>query len=396
MSFWKQLLLSVVILVAAAALWVRFFPGAPDLLARWGLDWVPVATATTSPAQEGNGRGEGRRNAGVADSSVVAEPVTTVTINDRLSAIGTGRANNSVVVSPFASGRLTEVLVESGSTVEAGDVLARLDADAEEIAVDRARIALEDAQARFQRVSTLASSNAVTAVQKTQADLDMRNASLALRDAELALERRSIIAPIDGVVGIFSVTVGNYVTSQTEIVTIDDRSQILVDFWVPERFASFVELGAPITATSIARASEVFQGRVSAIDNRIDPQSRTLKLRASITNPADVLRAGMSFKVEMRFPGDSYPAVNPLAIQWGADGSFVWSVVDGTARRVPVTIVQRNTDTVLVKGDIQPATMVVTEGIHLVRDGAPISIVGEAGGQAISGAERPHVTASGT
>jgi RND family efflux transporter MFP subunit len=396
MAFWKQLVVSLLVIVVAAGLWVRFFPGAPEMLERWGLDWIPVATATTPPpgAARQRGPGGGARN---MQPIVVAEPATTATINDRLSAIGTGRAVNSVVVTPFASGRLTEILVTSGANVSAGDVIARLDSDAEEIAVDRARIALDDARARLERVTALRSSNTVTAVQVTEAELAVRNAELALRDAELTLDRRSIVAPISGVVGIIPVSAGNYVTSQTEIATIDDRSEILVDFWVPERFAGMLSVGHELEATSVARPGEVYQGSVSAMDNRIDAESRTLRVQARVTNPDDTLRAGMSFRVGMHFPGDTYPAVNPLAIQWGTDGAFVWVVADGVARRTPVRIIQRNTDSVLVDAPIEPGAMVVTEGIHAVREGAPVEVVTPTEGAAISEADPQRAPApSGT
>ena len=76
----------------------------------------------------------------------------------------------------------------------------------------------------------------------------------------------------------------------------------------------------------------------------------------------------------MKFPGDTYPSVNPLAIQWGTDGAFVWAIKDGKAKRTLVRIIQRNTDTVLVEGDLAGDDLVVTEGIHAVREGADVLI----------------------
>lgn len=385
MAFWKQLIISLVMLVVAAALWTQFFPGAHDVLTRYGLGWIPVATVTSQTDTAGNAAGPGR-GGDLPQQSVIAEPVTTATINDRLAAIGTGRVIRSVVVTPFTSGRLTEVAVTSGSSVEAGQIIARLDSETEEIAVDRARIALDDAEARLERVVALRSTNTVTAVQQTEAELALQNAQLALRDAQLALDRRAIVAPIGGTVGILPVTAGNYVTAQTEIATIDDRSRILIDFWVPERYAGLIEVGAPIEATSIARPGESFEGQVSAVDNRIDEESRTLHIQAAIANPDESLRAGMSFRVTMRFPGDVYVAVNPLAIQWGSDGAYIWSIDNGMGRRVPVRIIQRNTDSVLIDARIEPGVMVVTEGIHLVREGQPVQIA-EQDGPATSNAE---------
>jgi RND family efflux transporter MFP subunit len=301
-------------------------------------------------------------------------PIATATINDRLQAIGTGRAVESVTVTPFVSGRLTQILVRSGSTVEAGETIARLDAEAETIAVDRARFQLEDAQARLDRVNQLRSSNTASQVQVTEAQLEVENARLALRDAELSLARRDIEAPISGVVGILPVSVGNYVTNQTEVAAIDDRSSILVDFWVPERFSGMIAVGDVLEAALVSRPAEAFRGQVSAIDNRIDAQSRTLRVEARIDNPSDRLRAGMSFQVAMRFPGDTYPSVDPLAVQWGTDGAFIWTIEGGVARRTPVRIVQRNSDSILIAAEVEPGIQVVTEGIHLVRDGGDVRI----------------------
>src|SRR5690606_38122338 len=97
---------------------------------------------------------------------------------------------------------------------------------------------------------------------------------------------------------------GNYVTSTSALATIDDRSSILVDFWVPERFAASVKVGGALSASSIASPKDVFQGTVSAVDNRVDEKSRTLWVQALIANPGDALRAGMAFEVTMKFPGD--------------------------------------------------------------------------------------------
>src|SRR5690606_4391567 len=154
----------------------------------------------------------------------VASSIGQATINDRLTAIGTGRALSSVSVTPFSAGRLVEVVVESGARVEAGDVIARLDQEVEEIAVERARIGLEDARASLERIGTLAATNTASPVQVTEAELTGSNAALDLRNSQPALERRAIRAAISGIVGILPVSACNYVVSSTEIATIGDRS----------------------------------------------------------------------------------------------------------------------------------------------------------------------------
>jgi RND family efflux transporter MFP subunit len=395
MSFWKQALISLILLAVAFFGWARFFPGSSEVMARWGIERIPFATAARSPDQPAD-QGNGQRQRSGAQQAVVAATVTEETINDRLSAIGTGRARQTVTVTPYASGRLTEMLVKSGATVKAGDLIAKLDDETEKIAVDRARFALDDAIAKQERIQQLRTSNTATSVQVNDAALAVDNARLALSDAELALERRSIRAPISGVVGILPVAAGNYVATSTEIARIDDRSSLLLDFWVPERFASIVEVGMPLSAASVARPGEAYEGKVSALDNRIDDQSRTLQVQALLDNPNDRLRAGMSFQVTMEFPGDVYPAVDPLAVQWGSGGAYVWLVRDGKAMRTDVKIVQRNTDTVLVQAAIAPGDVVVTEGVHSVRDGAPVTIGRTDAPRQTAPAETAATSTSGT
>lgn len=375
MSVWKQSALALVILVAAAVGWAFLFPGASDVLSRWGIDWAAAAVKPSEPADTDKRDAPGGRGEGGGAAGVITAAVTSATINDALSAIGTGRANSSVTVLPYASGRVTEIAVTAGLRIDAGAVIARLDSESEEIAVDRTRIAVEDAQAKLDRVKALRESNTATAVQLTEAEVALSNAKLEQRNAELALTRRTIVSPISGMVGILPAEIGQQVTSASPIATIDDRSRIIVAFWVPERFASAISVGQPLTASPIARPSEIFEGTVSAVDNRLDEASRTMLVQAGIDNAKDTLRAGMSFQVTMRFPGDRFPAVSPLAIQWGTDGAFVWAIVDGKAKRTKVRIIQRNTESVLVDAPIAEGSQVVVEGLHAVREGAAVKVV---------------------
>lgn len=371
MSWWKQAIWFLIILLAAGALWFHYFPGAKQLAADWG--FVQAPAAAPSP-----GNGEPRRGGGNSPASpIITAPVVSAKINDHLTAIGTGRARHTVSLRPYSAGRLMEILVEPGSEVAAGEVIARMDAEAERIALDRAQLALDDARAKLERFQALRSSNTVTAVQLTDAELALRNAELQLREAQLALDRRDILAPISGTVGILPVSPGDYVTSSTDVATIDDRSEILVDFWVPERFARVLKPGMQLTAESIARPDERYDGVVSALDNQVDPESRTLRVQARIANPSEILRSGMAFRISMQFSGQEYPAVAPLSVQWGTEGAYVWLVRDNTVLRMPVRVVQRNADNILVEGDFAQNDRVVVEGVHAVREGFPIPVAGD-------------------
>nr|WP_272210122.1 efflux RND transporter periplasmic adaptor subunit [Marinicella sp. W31]MDC2875987.1 efflux RND transporter periplasmic adaptor subunit [Marinicella sp. W31] len=239
------------------------------------------------------------------------------------------------------------------------------------LARDLAQVALESATRQAEVNQRIKS--AISNLEVYNAEIAQRSAELDLKSAELALSRRRITAPIDGSAGIVGVNVGDYITTSSEIVTIDDRTTILVDFSVPERFATAIRPGAPVKASLVAAPGQMFDGEVEAVDNRIDAASRTFKVRARIDNKGDALRAGMSFDVSMRFPGDVYPAVDPLAIQWDSEGAYVWQLAEGQSTKVRVRIIQRDPDAVLVDADLGEGDSVITEGIQRLREGASVT-----------------------
>jgi RND family efflux transporter MFP subunit len=388
MNWWKQLLLGVALIAAVIFGWARTDDTAGTRLASIGVpDGIvtilagqesATGSADSAPPQRGAGRPS-------RESLVVTSEVSSAVINDRISALGDGEAVRSVTVVPFASGVLTEVFISTGGKVEAGETIAVLDSDAERIQRDRAELAVTIAEEKVARYERLVGSSAASEVQLTEFRNDLRNAQLALQDAELALQRRSIIAPIGGFVGILPVEAGDYVTTQTEAATIDDRSKILVDFWVPERFAPLIRTGLAVEATAIALPEDIFSGTVAAIASRIDRDSRTFRVRAELDNSDDRLRPGMSFRVVMQFPGQNYTAVNPLALQWSSDGPYVWKVADGKAVRTPVRILQRNSDQILVDGGIALGDEVVIEGVQSIRNGAAVRVANNAAPDELKG-----------
>lgn len=378
MRLWMQMIAGIVMAVTGICLWVILSPDARRMAADMGVPTSVLAmlggeAPSAAPRQQG-GNGQGRAGAGGGRGNnavlVVTASVGRGTVNDRLNAIGNGEAIQSVAVMPQAAGTVSQILISAGDKVRKGQVLARLDDDEQIIARNQAEVALRSATEKADLYKNLKSS--VSRMDVFDAGIAQETAKLQLDTATLNLSRRSIVAPIDGVVGIVAVTVGDNVTTQTSIVTIDDRSQILVNFWVPERFVTAITPGMPVEASSIARPGQVFEGEVEAVDNRLDEASRTMRIRARVENPDDRLRAGMSFAVAVRFSGETYPTVDPLSVQWDADGSYVWRIEEDKAEKVRVRIVQRNPDAVLVAADLDEGDSIVTEGLQRVRSGASV------------------------
>jgi RND family efflux transporter MFP subunit len=391
---WLQLILTLVVLVIALGVAGLFLPSANAMLANVGVR-LPLLNSAAGPAAapqaqakgqaqgtrqgQGTGQGAGARGGAGAGGSrvavVVAAAATTGIINNKLTSIGEGVAVKSVTVNPQSAGTLMSVDVKAGDAVKAGTKLATLDAGTQQIAYDKAMLASQDADAALVRAQALSKTQALSDSQLATAQLASAQAKLAVSDAKLTLDQRTITTPVDGIVGLIQVTPGNLVSTQTVVTTIEDASQILVNFWVPERYSGQMSVNLPAAAESDALPGRTFNGTIDAVDNKIDPTSRTLQVQATLPNTDGTIKPGMSFTVDMSFPGETFPDVDPLSIQWSNTGAYVWKVVDGKVVKGMVEIIQRNSDGVLVKGDVKPGDQIVTQGVLQLTDNAPVRLL---------------------
>jgi RND family efflux transporter MFP subunit len=401
---WLQVLLSLIVIAIAVGIFGLFNPTANSLVRRVGIA-LPMLNApadaqaqtqtAAAPAGQGGqqaaqGQGGGQRQGqggaggrqggagGNRAAIVVTQPVRTGIINNQLTAIGESSALRSVTVSSSSGGTLMTVDVKPGDKVQAGAKLATLDSDTQQNAFDKAKLAAQDADAALARAQTLAKSNSVSQTQLDAAELAAAQAKLAQQAAQIALDQRTITTPVAGTVGLIQVMPGNLISPQTVVTTVDDSSEILINFWVPERYSSQMAIGTALTATSAALPGKTFNGVITAVDNKIDPASRTLQVQATLPNPDGLIKSGMSFSVDMTFPGETFPAVDPLSIQWSNNGAYVWKVLDNKAVKGMVDIVQRNSDGVLVKGDVKPGDAVVTQGVLQLNDNMAVRLLDQA------------------
>ena len=364
----RQLVLIVLLTGLAIWGWVTYVPGAAQWLNRTGLpDALGIELAAP---QTQDTTGDARRRSRAV--SVVLENAATGVLNDRITAIGDARARRAVTIRSQTTGRIDSIEFPSGAVVESDAVIVRLENEAERIALESARVALDKAREDVERLSRLELSGTVSEVRFREAILARRNAELQVRQAEFDLSQRVIRAPIDGRIGIYEIEVGDRITAQDPLATVTDRSDLLIDFRVPERIIGQLQDGMPVRLRPLAQPDRTLTGNISTIDTVVDRASRTLRVRAELDNSGDTLRPGMAFEVSLTLPGKEFPSVNPLAVQWSDEGSFVWAARDGKAVRVPVTIRQRNSDSVLVEGDLRAGEQVVVEGVQVLRPGADL------------------------
>lgn len=291
----------------------------------------------------------------------------------RLEAVGTSRARHSILLHPATAGEVTAVNFTAGQQVAKGDVLVQLDDRDQQLAVQLARVRLEEARRLLRRYRESQGSGAITASDLDSARSAVEATRIELNRAQVALDDRSVEAPFAGVVGVTDIDPGARITPETTITSLDDRSVLLVRFDVPETLADRLALGDPVSIAPWTGRGGAVAGRIIDIGSRIDPVSRTFPVRAEVSNLDDRLRPGMSFRVKLELDGPAYPVVPEVSVQWGGAGSYIWKVDARQAMRVPVTIVQRREGRVLVDADLAPGDLVVREGVQRMRDGLSVS-----------------------
>ncbi|MFC6198365.1 efflux RND transporter periplasmic adaptor subunit [Ponticaulis profundi] len=307
---------------------------------------------------------------------VVLQEVSTGEDVQNIESVGTARARLAATIYPESNGEVQSINFQPGQKVKAGQVLARLDSRNERLAVERAEVTLKDAQQLLQRYERIDVPEAVSESQIDEARTAVEAARIDLELAEEALSRRTVFAPFEGYVGLTDIDPGARVTTSTVLTQLDDRGVLKVDFSVPEQVFGRIQEGTQIPITPFAAEQQEIMATVETLDTRIEPERRTFTIRTAVENASDELRPGMSFRMTLSIPGNSYPQVPEAAISWGGDGAYLWAVEGDAAKRVPITIVSRKEGRVLLKGDVQPGDLIVAEGIQKMREGVKVEGLG--------------------
>jgi membrane fusion protein, multidrug efflux system len=353
----------------------------------WWYQNKPPAVKTQAPAP----------NASSPASAAAARPpavevarVEVVKLTDEASAVGSLRSRQSVVLRPEVSGRVTQLNFRDGQRVRRGEVLVQLDDQLPLAQIQQAQAELSIAQANHKRNQELVAQGFISqrSVEESAANLQVAQAKLALAKATAA--RLRILAPFDGIAGIRTVNVGDYLKDGADIVNIEDLDAMYVDFRLPERFQSKVRRGQTALVELDALAGRRYAAVVQAIDPLVDANGRSVGVRACVDNRHLQLRPGMFARVTAVFGDRENARVVPEeALVPQAGRQFVIRLVDGPdqdtkiAQRVEVQVGIRRPGRVEITEGLQPGDLVVTAGQQRVqRDGMPVRVVdlGRGGG----------------
>ncbi|HVC10588.1 MAG TPA: efflux RND transporter periplasmic adaptor subunit [Burkholderiales bacterium] len=303
----------------------------------------------------------------------------------RVEAVGTLRAVRGADLAPEIAGIVTAVRFKSGEEVKAGAPLVDLDSAQEAAQLQALEAAAQLAQANYARDSQQLKVKAVS-----QAVVDADAANLKAARAQVAqqqalIDKKRIRAPFAGRLGIRAVDLGQYVSPGTKLVTLQSLDPIFVDFSVPQSMLGSIAVGQQVMAKSDAFPGERFDGKVAAIDAKVDTATRNIAVRAQLGNPKHRLLPGMfaTVDVESGVP-QRHLTLPQTSISYNPYGDTVFVVeeqgkgADGKPRLVAqqrfVTTGATRGDQVAVLSGIKDGETVVSAGQMKLHNGVPVVI----------------------
>ena len=358
--------------VGGSAWWVQRKAPSTDL--------AGAAASGASAAKAGPG---GAGSGGPGGPTVVeVGKVQRLRIEVDAQAVGTLRSRQGVMLRPEVSGRIARLGFADGQRVRRGQLLVQLDDTLQAAQVRQAEAQAGIARTNLQRNRELVAQNFVSqsVVDQSAAGLEVALAQVALSKAQL--ERMKILAPFDGVAGIRSVNVGDYVKDGADLVNIEDTTQVWVDFRLPERYLAQLKPGQSVEVALDAMPGRRFEARVDALDSQLDANGRSLLVRARLANPDGVLRSGMFARTRTLLAVRDNALVVPeeaLVPQGGKQ--FLIKVVSGpqgkVSQRFEARIGVRVPGKVEILEGVAEGDLVVTAGqARLLRgDNLPLRVV---------------------
>ncbi|WP_203142103.1 efflux RND transporter periplasmic adaptor subunit [Marinobacter mangrovi] len=305
-------------------------------------------------------------------------------VQDVVEAVGTLQAREDIMITAEVSGRIVELNFDPGKPVRKGQLLVQLDDRQARADLQVAQAQLQDARTKFNRASRLQSNNSISQSQVDELRTALSVAEAQKAAAEVRLENHRIEAPFAGVVGLRNISVGAYLEAGDSIATLDAVDPMELAFSIPERYLGQISLGQPLQSSTAAYQGKSFDGRLAELDSRLNPLSRALPVKALISNPDGLLRPGLFMAVSLTLDTRRALVIPEQAIMTRGDTQYVFTAVDGTARRQILKLGTRSPGRVEVISGLAEDDAVVITGQDRLSSGDALDVL-EGGANLIGG-----------
>ena len=324
----------------------------------------------------GSGKPGGK---GFPPAVVAATEVTQENWQPSLQSVGSLVATNGIDVSTEVDGIVSEILFTSGQPVEQGQILIKLDASVDNAALEALRAERRLGEVQFNRAKDLMKKRATSKSEYDEAEARFDAAKARVKQQEEVIKRKVIRAPFAGLAGIREVDLGQYFKAGNPIVGLQALDPIFVDYTLPERYITRIKPGQTVKLKLDAIPGKEFTGEVSAVNSGVDTGTRTLKIRATLSNSDNLLRPGMFAEVET-VTDDARPVLTlpRTAISFNTYGNFVFVINKSeqgppTVKRTAVETGEVREGRVVING-LTAGTQVVRAGLVKLRDNMPVKV----------------------
>jgi membrane fusion protein (multidrug efflux system) len=327
-------------------------------------DWWPGGATKAAPARQ------------VPVPLVEVRKVRVGAVDETFDAVGTALANEAVTITAKISGIVARTNFEEGQAVKAGDVLVEFDDREFKAELENAKALLENATQAYQRARQLLDTKSGPQARVDETGALMRAAQARVRVNESKLQDLKVTAPFSGRVGLRRISVGALIAPGAVITTLDDVETIKARFSLPETVLADLKPGVPITVRTATYPDRGFSGKVTSIDTRIDPVTRSIETRAEVPNRSGLLKPGMYMTIQVALGRRENALLIPeeaLVPEGMRQNVFV---LDGNrVRKTEVKIGVRLPGEVEVREGLKPDAVVVVGGVQKIRDGSQVRIV---------------------
>jgi membrane fusion protein, multidrug efflux system len=320
---------------------------------------------------------------GAAQMSMPPETVTADAARqehwpDSITATGSLVAVQGVTVGAEMPGKIAEIAFESGDRVKAGDLLLRIDTSAEKAQLRSAEAAAKLARINLERNRDLRANHTVSQSDLDTAEANYNQAVAQADNVRATIAKKTLRAPFAGQLGLRLVNLGQIVEEGAAIVTLQTIDPIYVDFSVPQQQFSIMTTGSEVLVTTDAAPGQTFKGRIIAVNPEIDTVTRSVRIRATLSNSGELLRPGMYANVQVILPNkQDVLAIPATAVLYAPYGDTVFVIeeqkdeqtgeVQKVLRQQIVRISRTHGDFVAVTKGLKAGDMVVTSGVFKLR-----------------------------
>ena len=328
----------------------------------------------------------------MAKAGMFKQPPTAVTTTiasqsewqPTLDTIGSVVAVNGVTVSTDLAGIVDKIAFTSGTVVKAGDLLVHLNTDQEQAQLEQAQAQLTLALLTVNRDRDLLAKRTISQQDCDTAEATYRQTQATVDQYKALIARKTLRAPFDGVVGIRSVNLGQYLNTGDAVVTLQSFDPIYANFTLPQQDLSKLACGQEVNLRLDAYGDTVFTGKITAINSLVDQATRNVQVQATLPNSKQKLRPGMFAKVSVIMPEREKVIALPVSsVHYAPYGDSVFLVTDDkdengkpikSVKEQFVKLGSARGDLVSVTSGVKPGDEVVTSGVFRLRSGAPVLI----------------------